>query len=100
MGNKSVRSLLVHAATLYILHSSPNCALRNWALQIETRRGRRPSRVALARKLAVVMLAMWKSGDHFRPRELLRPADGGEDEASLACRSSLDGQLCKASEPI
>ena len=75
MGNKSVRSLLVHAATQYIYRSSPNCALRYWALQLEERRGRRPSRVALARKLGVVMLAIWKSGDHFKPRELLPAAD-------------------------
>jgi len=75
MGSKSVRSLLVHAATIYILRSSPNYALRNWALLLEKRRGRRPSRVALARKLAVVMLAMWKSGDRFKPRELLPIAE-------------------------
>jgi transposase len=75
MGNKNVRSLLVHAAAKYILHSSPNCTLRNWALLIEKRRGRLPSRVALARRLAVVMLAIWKSGDHFKPPELLPHAE-------------------------
>jgi transposase len=65
MGNKSVRSLLVHAATLYLIHCNPDSALRNWALCIEQRRGRAPSRVALARKLAVVMLAIWKNGSQF-----------------------------------
>lgn len=65
MGNKSVRSLLVHAAALYLTHCNPDSALRNWALRIEERRGRAPSRVALARKLAVVMLAIWKSGSQF-----------------------------------
>lgn len=67
MGNKSVRSLLVHAAALYLTHCTPDSPLRNWTLRIEERRGRAPSRVALARKLAVVMLAIWKSGGQFEP---------------------------------
>ena len=93
MGSKSVRSLLVHAATLYMYHSGPNCALRHWALEIEKRRGRRPSRVALARKLAVAMLAIWKSGDHFKPPELLPTSKEGRDEAIPAGRVIPDGEL-------
>lgn len=65
MGNKSVRSLLVHAAGLYLRHCKPDSGLREWALRIEQRRGRLPSRVALARKLAVIMVTIWKSGGHF-----------------------------------
>lgn len=65
MGNKSVRSLLVHAAGLYMRYCRPDSALREWTLRIEERRGRAKSRVALARKLAVIMLAIWKSGVNF-----------------------------------
>ena len=71
MGNKAVRSLLVHAAGLYLVWEKRDTALRDWALRIERRRGRAPSRVALARKLAVVMLAIWKSGRHFEPKNCL-----------------------------
>jgi transposase len=67
MGNKSVRSLLVHAAGLYLHLEKEQSDLRDWTLRIERRRGRAPSRVALARKLAVIMLAIWKGGDHFKP---------------------------------
>lgn len=67
MGNKSVRSLLVHSAQLHMCHGSPESRLVSWTKGIEQRRGRRASRVALARKLAVIMLAMWKSGAHFEP---------------------------------
>jgi transposase len=67
MGNKSVRSLLVHAAGLHLRHCRPDSAIRDWALRIEERRGRLPSRVALARKLSVIMLAIWKGGGHFEP---------------------------------
>lgn len=68
MGNKSVRSLLVTSAGKHLQHCAPESSLRKWALAIEERRGRMPSRVALARKLAVIMLAMWKSGEHFENR--------------------------------
>jgi transposase len=67
MGNKSVRSLLVHAAGLHLRYCRPDSAVREWTLRLEKRRGRLPSRVALARKLAVIMLAIWKSGGHFDP---------------------------------
>lgn len=65
MGNRSVRSLLVHAAGQHLRLVKSGSDLRNWALNIEQRRGRGPSRVALARKLAVIMLAIWKGGGHF-----------------------------------
>ena len=65
MGNKSVRSLLVSAAGKYLQWCARDSSLRRWAMAIEERRGKMPSRVALGRKLAVIMLAMWKSGDHF-----------------------------------
>ena len=82
MGNKSVRSLLVHAAALHLKFCTPDSADRDWALRIEQRRGRKPSRVALARKLAVIMLAIWKSGGHFKPR---LSAPDGEFEDSPSC---------------
>jgi transposase len=69
MGSKSVRSLLVHAATVHLMYEKRDSALHDWTLRLEHRRGRRPSRVALARKLAVIMLAIWKSGGHFEPKE-------------------------------
>lgn len=67
MGNKAVRSLLVHTAGMYLLHERRDSAMRDWTLKLEMRRGRRASRVALARKLAVLMLAIWKCGSHFQP---------------------------------
>lgn len=73
MGNQSVRSLLVRAAIMYMRYSDPNAALRAWTLQLEKRRGLGKSRVALARKLATIMLSIWKSGTRFVPRQ--RPAD-------------------------
>jgi transposase len=79
MGNKSARSLLVHAAQVHICHCRPDSRLRAWTLAIEERRGRRASRMALARKLGVIMLAMWKSGGHFDPGHVSRRASEPRD---------------------
>lgn len=67
MGNKQVRALLVQAAIGYMHWQREDSDLRTWALAIESRRGKFCSRVALARKLAVVMTAMWKSGTGYHP---------------------------------
>jgi transposase len=80
MGNRVVRSLLNRAALTIMRSNGRECVLRDWALQVEKRRGRARARVALARKLAVIMLAMWKRGENYRPEGLsLSPivADAG-----------------------
>ena len=42
------------------------CSLKAWALKVRQRRGYKRAKVALARKLAVVMHAMWIDGTEFR----------------------------------
>ena len=65
-GSKLTRSHLVTAATV-LRARAPDCALKDWALALKERVGSSRSRVALARKLAIVMLSMWKCGRHFEP---------------------------------
>lgn len=67
MGNKEARSLLVTASTQFMKLSDPGTAIHTWAKAVEVRRGRLKARIALARKLSTVMLAMWKTGNHYRP---------------------------------
>jgi transposase len=66
MGPRATRSMLVQAAIGFMRCSPPDCDLRAWCSRVEEARGRGQARVALARKLAVVMLAMWKTGEPFR----------------------------------
>jgi transposase len=40
--------------------------LRDWARAVAERTGPRKAKVALARKLAVVLHAMWRAGEPFR----------------------------------
>ena len=73
MGNRGLRSLLVQSSMRFMTCSDPSTKLHAWALQVEQRRGRHRARVALARKLATVMLAMWKSGESYRPALVQAP---------------------------
>ena len=41
-------------------------SLKAWAVRLAQRSGGTKARVALARKLAVVMHAIWRSGEPFR----------------------------------
>jgi hypothetical protein len=40
--------------------------LKRWAMEVAKRRGAKRAKVALARKLAVVMHRMWIDGSDFR----------------------------------
>jgi transposase len=74
-GSSRVRGLLVEAAWRIWLSRSSNAEeLRRWAERIATRRGRRIAVVALARRLAGILYAMWRDGAEFEPRR--RPRGG------------------------
>jgi transposase len=69
-GNKTVRWLLVQAAHGLLKTNGTDCALRDAGLRLLRREGpgaRQRAAVAVARKLAVLLVALWKSGEDFRP---------------------------------
>ena len=47
-------------------------ALRSWALALKKRLGFKRAAVALARKLAVALHVMWKTGKNFDPNHRLK----------------------------
>jgi len=63
-GDPEMRRLLVQAAHAMML-TRADCALKQWALEVEGRRGKSKRSVALARKLAVLMHHMWVTGEDF-----------------------------------
>ncbi len=66
-GNARMRSLLVEAAWRVLRTKDPAAApLRAWAERIAHRRGRSIAAVALARRLAGVLYAMWRDGKDYR----------------------------------
>ena len=68
-GNPHARAMLVQAAWC-ILRGRGGDPLRTWARQIEKRRGRRITAVAVARRLAGVLWAMWRDGQTYDPSRL------------------------------
>ena len=64
-GDRHVRSLLYEAAAVMLSRSSAESALRSWGLRLKERLGFKRAAVALARKLAVTMHAMLRSGELF-----------------------------------
>ena len=64
-GDHHLRGLLYEAATVILTRSSIDSALRRWGLKLCERIGFKRAAVAVARKLAVTMHAMLKSGALF-----------------------------------
>lgn len=65
-GDGMVRKLLYEAANSILTRSRKTFALKTWAMKIAKRRGLKKARVALARRLAVIMHAMLRDGTLFQ----------------------------------
>jgi transposase len=67
-GDASVREALYEAAHIMLTKPIKGCAqLKGWAMRIARRAGINKAKVALARKLAVIMLRMLKDSVPFNP---------------------------------
>ena len=64
-GDHHLRGLLYEAATVILTRSSADSRLRAWGLKLRERVGFKRAAVAVARKLAVMMHAMLKTGELF-----------------------------------
>lgn len=65
-GDELARTALYEAAHSLLVRSKKWSSLRAWGLQIAKRRGLAKARVAVARKLAVILHRMWRDGTTFR----------------------------------
>lgn len=66
-GNSMTRAHLVMAARVILGRSHSETAIRRWGLDLARRIGHRRAEVAVARKLAVIMLSMWRNDRAFEP---------------------------------
>jgi hypothetical protein len=74
--------LLVEAAWCVLKQRNADDPLKRWAEAIVQRRGRQVAVVAVARRLAGVLWAMWRDGTVYEPARLgIRMARGIEREA-------------------
>ena len=67
IGDDSVRTVLYEAANIILTRPVKGSALKSWAMRVAKRAGTRKAKVALARKLAVVLHQMLVSGTAFNP---------------------------------
>jgi transposase len=64
-GDHYLRGLLYEAATVILTRATADSTLRRWGLKLKERIGFKRAAVALARKLAVIMHTMLKTGEAF-----------------------------------
>ena len=65
-GDAGVRVALYEAAHVMLVRCTRWTPLKAWAMRIAARRGAKRAKIALARKLAVIMHRMWLDGTEFR----------------------------------
>ena len=65
-GDAMMRRLLYEAAQSMMTRVVKWCWLKAWAMNIAKRHGSKKAKVALARRLAVIMHRMWVDGTEFR----------------------------------
>lgn len=67
VGDQRMRTLLYEAANVMLTRYKGELKLKEWALAIARRSTMRKARIALARRLAIIMHAMLRHGAEFRP---------------------------------
>jgi len=65
MGDSSVRTALYEAAHVILTRPIKGGGLKSWAMKLAKRAGMKKAKVALARKLAVVLHRMWVDAANF-----------------------------------
>ena len=66
VGDRMVRTALYEAASVMLTRTVRFSGLKAWGMAVAKRRGTRKARVALARKLGVILHRMWVDGSYFR----------------------------------
>jgi transposase len=64
-GNKMTRKHLYEAASILLTRTTSFSALKAWGPRVAKSAGFKKARVAVARKLAVILHAMWKTNTEF-----------------------------------
>jgi transposase len=66
VGDRMVRTALYEAASVMLTRTVRFSSLKAWGMAVARRRGTKKARVALARKLGVILHRMWVEGTDFR----------------------------------
>jgi transposase len=74
IGDGTVRTMLYEAANVILTRPVKGSTLKSWGLKLAKRAGMKKAKVALARKLAVVLHRMWVDGTRFIAGKAARAA--------------------------
>ena len=66
VGDAMVRTILYEAANILLTRITRFSALKRWGMDVAKRRGMKRAKVALARKIGVILHRMWIDGTTFR----------------------------------
>lgn len=66
MGNRLTRTHLVTAATVLLSATKTFSSLKDWGLRLAKKVGFNKAKVAVARKLAIILFGIWRDGTHFQ----------------------------------
>jgi len=65
-GDTMLRMYLFEAAGVLLSRTKATCSLKAWDLKVVARSGGKKARVAVARKLAIILHCMWRDGTDFQ----------------------------------
>ena len=91
-GNRHVRSLLVQSAQYLLGHFGPDCDLRRYGLRLASggsKAAKRKAVIAVARKLAVLLLVMWQKDSDYEP---LKNAEAAKEKSDA--KKTLGSKDC------
>jgi transposase len=94
-GNAYLRTVLVQAAWT-VLRQKQEDPLKEWGQALLRRRGARVAVVALARRLAGVLWAIWRDGTVYEPRRVGLPSKAGLERAAQSLQFQA-ARIAKAS---
>ena len=77
IGDAGVRTALYEAANVILTRPVKGAGLKSWAMKLARRAGMKKAKVALARKLAVILHRMWVDGTAFDARQAASTVAGG-----------------------
>jgi transposase len=90
IGDAAVRVALYEAANIMLVKPLKGCtALKSWAMKLARRAGMKKAKVALARRLAVIMHRMLADGTTFVTRQAERRAGHRQGRCTPPCGGGL-----------
>jgi transposase len=106
VGDAMVRTALYEAANVVLSRTTRFSSLKRWGLEVAKRRGPKRAKVAVARKLAVILHRMWVDGTDFQWSKVEATTTSSDDGAphgknnSISARAIRRQPLAPAAQPL